>query len=82
MIKSYVKKPISIEAEQFLPDKEPLPFSSKGSPCQFDGEKWFIETLEGNHLLTYGDYVIKGIRGEFYPCKEAIFLESYSELED
>ena len=43
-------------------------------------EYFVIKTLEGNHLTAIGDYIIKGVRGEFYPCKEDIFLETYDEV--
>jgi hypothetical protein len=36
-----------------------------------------IFTLEGSHLATIGDYIIKGVHGEFYPCKPDIFLKTY-----
>lgn len=36
-----------------------------------------IPTLEGNMLANYGDYVIKGLKGEFYPCKPEIFAMKY-----
>jgi len=36
-----------------------------------------IPTLEGNMKAVNGDYIIKGIKGEFYPCKPEIFLASY-----
>lgn len=39
-----------------------------------------IPTLEGNMKVTDGDWIIKGIKGEFYPCKPDIFIESYSEF--
>jgi len=39
-----------------------------------------IFTLEGNHLASIGDYIIKGIAGEFYPCKPDIFKETYEEI--
>lgn len=38
-----------------------------------------IPTLEGNHLAKVGDYIIKGVKGEVYPCKPDIFLETYEE---
>jgi hypothetical protein len=40
-----------------------------------------IKTLEGPMFCTQGDYIIKGVKGEFYPCKPDIFAETYS-LED
>lgn len=42
----------------------------------------FIKTLEGNMKDSFGDYIIKGIHGEFYPCKPNIFLETYDILEE
>lgn len=37
----------------------------------------YIETLEGKMLANYGDYIIKGVNGEFYPCKPDIFEKTY-----
>lgn len=37
----------------------------------------FIRTLEGNHHVSVNDYVIKGVKGELYPCKPDIFEETY-----
>ena len=39
-----------------------------------------IKTLEGEHLASIGDYIIKGVKGEFYPCKPDIFEQTYEEL--
>lgn len=36
-----------------------------------------IHTLEGDMAAAYGDFVIRGVKGEFYPCKPAIFAETY-----
>lgn len=44
-------------------------------PCEL-----FIDTLEGTHHVSVGDYVIKGIKGELYPCKPDIFEESYEPV--
>ena len=41
-----------------------------------------IHTLEGNHLAKAGDFIIKGVHGEFYPCKPDIFKKTYEVLED
>lgn len=40
-----------------------------------------IETLEGPHVVEPGDYVIKGIKGEYYPCKPDIFVQTYEPVE-
>jgi hypothetical protein len=39
-----------------------------------------IDTLEGTMRVDYGDYIIKGVKGEFYPCKSDIFLATYEEV--
>ena len=44
-------------------------------PCEL-----FIDTLEGTHHVSVGDYVIRGIKGELYPCKPDIFEESYEPV--
>jgi hypothetical protein len=41
-----------------------------------------IKTLEGDHNVSYGDFIIKGIKGEFYPCKPDIFEATYEKVED
>ena len=41
-----------------------------------------IETLEGNHKCSIGDYIIKGVQGEFYPCKPDIFEQTYERVEE
>ena len=40
-----------------------------------------IKTLEGSHLASSGDYIIKGVKGEFYPCKPDIFELTYELVE-
>lgn len=39
-----------------------------------------IDTLEGTMRVDYGDYIIKGVKGEFYPCKPDIFEQTYEEV--
>ena len=40
-----------------------------------------IKTLEGEHLASIGDYIIKGIKGEYYPCKPDVFDLTYDKVE-
>lgn len=40
----------------------------------------FIKTLEGTHHVSVGDYVIRGVQGELYPCKPDIFEKTYELL--
>lgn len=41
-----------------------------------------IDTLEGKHIVSPGDYIIKGVKGEFYPCKPDIFAQTYEPVDD
>lgn len=41
-----------------------------------------INTLEGTMMVNYGDYIIKGVQGEFYPCEPDIFLKTYEEVDN
>ena len=41
-----------------------------------------IHTLEGNMIASVGDWIIKGVKGEFYPCKPDIFENTYEEVFD
>lgn len=45
-------------------------------------ESIYIQTLEGNMEARVGDYIIKGVKGEFYPCKPNIFKETYDIIEE
>lgn len=73
----YRKRPVVIEAERFSDGSGVLPFSGRGDPCQLGPSGWYIATLEGDHRLTNGDMVIRGIKGEFYPCRSDIFELTY-----
>jgi hypothetical protein len=61
-------------------------YSSQIAPCPRPPEGfWCVEadhlvigTLEGMHIASPGDFIIRGLAGELYPCKPDIFLESYS----
>ena len=39
-----------------------------------------IRTLEGDHWAAFGDFIIRGVQGEFYPCKPDIFATTYEEV--
>lgn len=71
------KKPIVIEAVQWLGNNfEEL---KEFMDCEWErnDDILIIATLEGNHQANIGDWVIKGIKGEFYPCKPDIFEQTY-----
>ena len=75
----YRKKPVVIDAFQWT-----------GGPEQENDPEWIIEaiknktawfqTLEGVHEASVGDYIIRGIAGEIYPCKPDIFRATYEPL--
>ena len=71
------KKPVVIEAEQFLasgPDGY-YPDGVYDDPNSPTGHS--IGTLEGKHEVTDGDWIITGVQGEKYPCKPGIFEQTY-----
>ncbi len=88
-IQKYVKKPVVIEAVQW--DGTPLGaadiiewilledgtarYHSSDEP---QGPCLVIDTLEGAHFARPSDWIIRGIKGEFYPCKPDIFEETYN----
>jgi len=52
------------------------------SVCEepFKSHGW-IKTLEGGHIVCFGDWIIRGIHGEFYPCKPDIFSKTYEKVD-
>lgn len=85
MIKKYVKKPVVIEAIQYTGDNylEICDFCDKILPSlPKPNADIIIETLEGNHNAIAGDYIIKGVKGEFYPCKPDIFEMTYEGVNE
>lgn len=87
----YRKKPVVIEATQwFKMGDHPLVYKPtasvhsewerrQGLPEGSIGE---IRTLEGVHLVTPGDFIITGVKGEHYPCKPDIFEMTYEKVEE
>ena len=78
----YRKKPVVIEAVQWSGNNlnEILDFMKDKQPNYYeDDEKKLltIQTLEGNMIASVDDYIIKGVQGEFYPCKPDIFKKTY-----
>lgn len=79
------KKPVEIEATNFTRDTwDSVVEFTKGKAKGLIVEKHIygkafciIETLEGDMMATEGDWIIKGVQGEFYPCKPDIFASTY-----
>ena len=78
----YRKKPVEIEAIQWNGEnlREILWFS-KDAFIDQDSFTLKIETLEGVMTANKGDYIIKGVNGEFYPCKPDIFEKTYDKVD-
>ena len=80
MIKQYTKKPVQIEAVQWTGDNLEEVEIFTHSKAFIKCGQLIIPTLEGTHIASVGDYIIKGVKGEFYPCKPDIFAETYEEV--
>lgn len=75
------KKPVIIEAQRYTCDG-PLPFAEE-NVLQYDEDehRQYISTLEGPLWISEGDWIIRGVKGEFYPCKPDIFAATYELVE-
>ena len=91
MFKKYRKKPVVISAMQwkgnykdvayflkdYIDNHQITPFFYKDDVCYLE-----IRTLEGVMLVNFGDWIIIGVEGEIYPCKDNIFKKTYEEVKD
>ena len=78
----YIKKPVVIDAFQFMCEEEPNWFVNaiRNKQIVIDlMHRCIIKTLKGNMTAEAGDFIIKGIKGEIYPCKQDIFRETYEK---
>jgi len=82
----YRKKPVVIEARQYTRESraEVIAWAeATGTGIDDDGAEYELEniiirTLEGDHRAAPGDWIIRGVKGEFYPCKPDIFAATYT----
>lgn len=79
IIRHYKKRPVKIEAVQYDGTS-----TLRDAICGWTNQvayEWrddlFIDTLEGDMKVSKGDFVIKGVAGEFYACKPDIFAKTY-----
>lgn len=93
-MKKFRKKPVVIEAVQVsfdnvyeaqdwangqLPEDHQITLSfSNDEDWRVDG--LIVPTLEGPMRCSFGDYLIRGVKGEFYPCKPDIFEMTYEQI--
>ena len=93
MIKKYVKKPVQIEAIQLTENNiievfnfidgenyEKMKSTEELEDIVLGVTKQGYIQLEGIMIAGFGDYIIKGVKGEFYPCKPDIFQATYEEV--
>lgn len=87
----YRKRPVVIDAFHWTADERQEDDPAWIAKAIMDGDAWFenegtpdvkmmIRTLEGVHEASVGDYIIRGIAGEIYPCKPDIFLTTYEQV--
>lgn len=77
----YRKKPVVIEAVQYTGDNYSEVYKFLGWKDEGEMGEWFnIDTLEGVMTAKKGDFIIKGVNGEFYPCKPDIFEKTYEKV--
>ncbi|MEE9395284.1 MAG: hypothetical protein V3W41_22560 [Planctomycetota bacterium] len=87
------KKPVVIEAMLFLGGDQALinidyavefddwlKENQGERKCRYVGDTVIIPTLEGDHTASAGDWIIKGVQGELYPCKPDIFDATYESV--
>lgn len=88
------KRPVVVEAEQFFSAAPPKVWpdgveyhdcteyqEDPSVACAFD-RSCIIKTLEGWMVVRDGDWIITGVKGEKYPCKNDIFQQTYERVED
>lgn len=89
----YRKKPVEIEAVRWTGKNREGIANFCGNKAIFTARKQradgvilnydlMISTLEGMMYATIGDYIIKGVNGEYYPCKPDVFAKTYEEVEE
>jgi hypothetical protein len=81
MVKNYRKKPVVIQACQWTGDNVETLKSFMGVVAINFG-KVVIHTLEGDVTADQNDWIIRGVKGEFYPCKPDIFAATYDAAEN
>ena len=78
----YRKKPVVIEAVQWDGNLKTLIIFPKEDTenVKLRNGDLYIQTLEGEMKANIGDYIIRGVKGEYYPCKPDIFEATYEKV--
>jgi hypothetical protein len=88
MSKLFRKRPVAVEAGRWFQhgdlgavERYCMPVASRPDDCAHCGREMaahgWLDTLEGGHIVCPGDWVITGVAGERYPCKDDIFRRTY-----
>lgn len=86
-IRLYRKRPVVIEAMKWDGSAEVMSWIAEEGKRELSASfktnkpTLTIHTLEGDMTADFGDYIIKGVKGEFYPCKPDIFDMTYEEID-
>lgn len=78
------KKPVVVEAIRWTGKNQTEIDKFCGMKVVWSKSKntFLVLTREGTMLATMGDYIIKGVNGEFYPCKPDVFAKTYERMEE
>lgn len=83
-VRQFRKRPVTIEAMQLTDATSVLDIeewiNSPTTGYNTNPPTIWIDTLEGRMTAYTGDWIIKGVNGEFYPCKNEIFIKTYQEV--
>jgi hypothetical protein len=84
LIRKFKKKPVVIEAFEWKGeiDAEIKEFLKGTNTYTNESKSLVITTLEGDMEASLGDFIIKGVKGELYPCKPDIFWQTYEEVKE
>lgn len=85
MVKKFRKKPVVIKAIQYTGRNvtaiQGFTHGQAGVLTHGDDSIFAVDTLEGTMVIDIGDWIIKGVKGEFYPCKPDIFEMTYEAVD-
>lgn len=84
IVRKFRKKPVTIEAVEWKGEltDEISSFIKGSSHFEGPGKVLCLNTLEGVMTVSIGDFIIKGVAGEVYPCKPDIFWKTYEEINE
>ena len=80
MIKQYQKKPVTVSALKWDGTNLQEILSFTNNKAMMKNNTLIIPTLEGTMAAEVGSYIIKGVKGEYYPCRGDIFEDTYEEV--